>query len=157
MTSPLTKTMVTASSILPWRFVKKTRKNLSKLAIAVAFHDLGIWTNQTCDYLEPSQQLAHDYLVKYGQEDWCDEIAAMIGLHHKIRPYKAKPNWLVEPFRKADWTDVSQGMLKFGLASSTVAEILAHFPNAGFHKRLLALSKQRLQTHPFKPLPMLRF
>ena len=34
---------------------------LEKLSIAAAFHDLGIWTNNTLDYIEPSAQLAREY------------------------------------------------------------------------------------------------
>lgn len=80
----------------------------------------------------------------------------MIEQHHKLRKYKANPGWLVEPFRKADWIDVSRGNLKFALPSALVTEILTVFPNAGFHKRLFALTRQRLKTHPFSPLPMMR-
>ena len=80
----------------------------------------------------------------------------MIEQHHKLRTYKANPGWLVEPFRKADWVDVSRGRLSFGLPAAFVAETLSTFANAGFHKRLVALTKQRLKTHPFSPLPMMR-
>ena len=33
---------------------------LEKIALAAAFHDLGIWTAHTFDYLEPSIDLACD-------------------------------------------------------------------------------------------------
>ena len=41
--------------------VAQTSKNteqLEKLAIAAAFHDIGIWTDRTFDYLPPSVRLA---------------------------------------------------------------------------------------------------
>ena len=129
---------------------------MSKVSIAVAFHDLGIWTNNTYDYLDPSKQLAREYLVKTNQDSWSDEIETMIEQHHKIRKYKSNSSWLVEPFRKADWIDVSRGRLKLGLPFTDVTEILSKFPNAGFHIRLISLTKQRLKTHPFSPLPMMR-
>lgn len=129
---------------------------MSKVSIAVAFHDLGIWVNNTYDYLEPSKQLAREHLAKSHQAGWSEEIETMIEQHHKLRKFKGNPSWLVEPFRKADWIDVSCGKLKFGLPSAFVAETLAKFPNSGFHKRLIALASQRLKTHPFSPLPMLR-
>jgi hypothetical protein len=71
-----------------------------KLSIAAAFPDLGIWANNTYDYLGPSQQLAREYLAKTGQGAWSEEIETMIEQHHKFRKYKANPSWLVEPFRK---------------------------------------------------------
>lgn len=131
--------------------------NLPKLSIASAFHDLGIWANDTYDYLDPSKQLCRAYLAETGQCEWGEEIAAMIEQHHRIRRSPADPRWLVESFRKADWVDVTKGALKFGLDAALVTEILARFPNAGFHKRLVVLTVHRLRTHPFSPLPMVRF
>ena len=137
-------------------FCGDSTEALSKISIAVAFHDLGIWVNNTFDYLGPSKQLARAYLAKSNQGAWSEEIETMIGQHHRLRKYQTNPGWLVEPFRKADWIDVSRGWLKFGLSSALVAETLSTFPNAGFHKRLIALTRQRLKTHPFSPLPMMR-
>jgi len=137
-------------------FCGDSAETVNKVSIAVAFHDLGIWANHSFDYLGPSKQLAREYLAGAGLGDWSEEIEAMIEQHHKLREYKAHPNWLVEPFRKADWIDVSRGTMKFGLPCALVAEILAKYPNAGFHKRLIALTMQRLKTHPFDPLPMMR-
>lgn len=129
---------------------------LSKVSIAVAFHDLGIWANNTYDYLGPSKQLAREHLAKTNRGAWSEEIETMIEQHHKIRKYNANPSWLVESFRKADWIDVSRGRLKFGLPSASVLETLSRFPNAGFHKRLVALTRQRFKTRPFSPLPMMK-
>lgn len=137
-------------------FCGENAESKSKVSIAVAFHDLGIWANNTYDYLGPSRRLAREYLAKTNQDAWSEEIETMIEQHHKLRKYKANPNWLVEPFRKADWIDVSRGKMKFGLPSVYVAETLSRFPNAGFHKRLIVLTRQRLRTHPFNPLPMMR-
>lgn len=128
----------------------------SKVSIAVAFHDLGIWANNTYDYLGPSRQLAREYLARSNQGAWTEEIETMIEQHHKLRTYKANPGWLVEPFRKADWIDISRGRLTFGLPSTFVAKTLSRFPNTGFHKRLMVLTKQRFKTHPFSLLPMIR-
>jgi hypothetical protein len=137
-------------------FCEESAETTNKVSIAVAFHDLAIWTNNTFDYLEPSKQLARDYLAKTNQGAWSEEIEAMIEQHHKIRKYITNSSWLVEPFRKADWIDVSRGSLKYGLPSAQITEILETFPNAGFHKRLIELTMQRLKSHPFSPLPMMR-
>ena len=80
----------------------------------------------------------------------------MIREHHKILPYRDRPDSLVEPFRKADWIDVSRGLLPFGLSRPFVADVLATWPNEGFHRRLVQLSLMRLRTHPWSPLPMFR-
>lgn len=132
-------------------------ENMDKVSIAAAFHDLGIWTNRTFDYLGPSRQLAREYLVCAGHGAWAEEIEAMIEQHHKVGKYRYHPDWLVESFRKADWIDISLGMLTFELPSPFVKDVLTRFPNAGFHKRLTVLTVRRSFTHPLSPLPMMRW
>lgn len=129
---------------------------VEKIAIAAAFHDMGIWTDGTFDYLPPSIRLAEAYLAGTDRADWTPEIVEMILQHHKISRYRANPHWLVEPFRRADWADVSGGVLAFGLPWRFVRKLYAQWPSAGFHKRLVQLELRQLGTHPFNPLPMLR-
>ena len=128
-----------------------------KIAIAAAFHDLGIWTEKSFDYLVSSQLLAQRYLEKNFKASWCKEIDAMIGEHHKLTRYRANPSWLVEAFRKADLIDLSGGLIRFRLPDDFVSDVLEAFPNAGFHKKILDLSLQRLKSHPFSPLPMMKW
>jgi hypothetical protein len=127
---------------------------LDRIATAAAFHDMGIWTDHTFDYLQPSVRLACAHLARSGQEEWTVEITAMILEHHKISPYRE--NGLVERFRRADWVDVSMGLFTFGLPREFVNEVRSTWPGAGFHKRLAQLEFQHLKTHPWNPLPMMR-
>lgn len=129
---------------------------LQKLSIAAAFHDLGIWTDHTFDYLQPSIRSAGTHLARIDREAWVPEITAMILEHHKVSAYRGDPQWLVEPFRRADWIDISRGLCTFGLPRRLLGEIFSTWPSAGFHKRLLQLSLQRLRSHPWSPLPMVR-
>ena len=137
-------------------FCGESEEAIEKVSIATAFHDLGIWANNTFDYLGPSRQLARVHLAEIHREGWGEEIEAMIEQHHKVSKFSGHPGWLVEPFRKADWIDVSKGMLRFGLTPAFVNEVMARFPNSGFHRRLMALTWQRLKTHPLSPLPMMK-
>lgn len=127
-----------------------------KIVIAAVFHDLGIWTHKTFDYLPPSIELAKAHLRRIGREAWTDEIEAMIREHHKISRYKGDLHPLVEPFREADWIDLSGGLMTFGLSRGFVRVVQATWPDAGFHKRLMELELEHLRTHPWNPLPMLR-
>jgi hypothetical protein len=131
-------------------------EQLEKIAIAAAFHDLGIWTARTFDYLEPSAGLASAHLARGPRAAWAPEVSQMIFEHHKISRYREHPEWLVEPFRRADWADVSHGLVTFGLPRSLLREVFAQWPDAGFHRRLVQLSLGRLKSHPWSPLPMLR-
>ena len=129
--------------------------DLEKLAIAAVFHDLGIWTNGTFDYIAPSIALAHDYLVSREREDWSAEVEEMIAQHHKITS-TIDPDSLTEAFRRADWIDVTRGLRRFGMPRPFVARVFAAWPNAGFHWRLVTLTVDRFRRHPLTPLPMVR-
>jgi len=133
------------------------RVELEKIAVAAVFHDLGIWTSHTFDYIAPSVALARDHLVARARPDWVPEIEAMIVDHHKIRPSQANRSSLVEPFRRAAWIDVSRGLRAFGVRRSFVASVFRVWPSAGFHWRLLQLEADWFLKHPLAPLPMVRF
>jgi len=128
----------------------------NKIAIAAAFHDLGIWTAGTFDYIEPSMKLATAHLAQSGQGAWAPEIETSIRLHHKLSRYRPHPEWLTEPFRRADLVDLSRGVVRFGLPRGFIKDLYARWPSAGFHTRLVQLSLTRLKTHPLSPLPMVR-
>lgn len=126
----------------------------ARAAIAACFHDLGIWTDRTFDYIEPSARLAEAYLRDQGQGAWIAEVLLMVREHHKLSRYRDGSR--IEAFRCADWLDVSLGLVRFGVPADYVREVRAAFPNAGFHRRLLQLGLRRLLTHPWSPMPMLK-
>ncbi|HET9474433.1 MAG TPA: hypothetical protein VFO82_11095 [Steroidobacteraceae bacterium] len=130
---------------------------IDKIAVAAAFHDLGIWTAQTFDYLAPSADLACDHLRCTGHGDWQEDIAGMIHEHHKVRRYRGTGADVVEPFRRADWIDVSRGLLSFGLPRTVLRAIFLKWPNAGFHKRLVQLTLREARAHPLRPIPALKW
>ena len=130
--------------------------SLEKIAVAAVFHDLGIWTHHTFDYIAPSVALAREHLMACARADWLPEIEAMIVEHHKITSAHPDRASLVEPFRRADWIDVSRGLRTFGLPRSFIASVFAAWPDAGFHWRLLELTVDRFRKHPLTPLPMVR-
>ena len=132
------------------------RSEVEKIAVAAVFHDLGIWTNGTFDYLTPSMALAHDYLVARRREDWIAEVERMIADHHKITRSATGSDSLVEAFRRADWIDVTRGLRGFGIPRPFVARLFATWPDAGFHWRLVTLTLDRVRHHPLTPLPMVK-
>lgn len=128
---------------------------LRQVVIAACFHDIAIWLDDTFDYLTPSRQYAEHYLEQQGLAEWADVIGPMIEQHHKITPYKGHK--LAEIFRRADWIDVTLGLRRFGLRSSETRKVRTTFPNAGFHPFLLRRSGRELLSHPWNPLPMMRW
>lgn len=128
-----------------------------KIAIAAAYHDIGIWTHGTFDYLEPSMEDCRVYLTAIGRSDWTPEISTMIREHHKLTAWRDNADWLVEPFRQADLIDLSRGLVSFGLPPALRSAVFDAWPSLGFRRRLVQLTLQRLRRHPLSPLPMLRF
>jgi hypothetical protein len=128
-----------------------------RIAVAAYFHDVGIWTDDTFDYLAPSAARALAWLARTSRDPWSGEVSRMIAEHHKITAYIATDGELVEAFRRADWIDVMLGTRRFGLERSFVSEVRAAFPNAGFHRRLLDLGWRRCVSHPLNPLPMMHW
>src|SRR5215207_5722875 len=98
----------------------------TKLTIAACFHDLGLFTHETLDYLPPSADHAREYLVQQGLEAWSGEISTMIDQHHKVR--RIGSGGLAELFRKADLIDFSLGLFRFDIGRSTVKEIKRSYP-----------------------------
>jgi hypothetical protein len=133
------------------------RDTEEQVLIAAAFHDLGIWTDRTFDYLAPSCRLAHEYLVSRGLEPSWPEVALIIQQHHKLRAYRGPFALSVESFRRADLVDVSLGLIRFGLAPQFVRSVRGALPNAHFHARLVALTGRQFLRSPLHPLPMVRW
>jgi hypothetical protein len=125
-----------------------------KIALAAVFHDLGIWSDHTVDYLPPSARRLRERLEASGQQAWSGELSRMVELHHKLTPCRGEP--LVEAFRRADLVDLSLGLVRFGLPRAYVREIQTRFPSAGFHLRVVQLVGGYALTHPLRPLPMFR-
>ncbi len=132
------------------------REQLEQVMIAACFHDAGIWLDNTFDYLKPSQYRANNYLVREGKSQWSHAVCAMIMEHHKITAYAGDNKALVETFRKADWIDVSMGLMTFSLPRHTIKQIREAFPYLGFHSMLTRLTARNLLHHPLKPLPMFK-
>lgn len=128
-----------------------------KLMIAAAFHDIGLWTENTLDYIAPSVHPAMHYLEQQGLADWSEEISLMITEHHKIRRFGDKRYPLVEVFRRADLVDLSRGLVRFGLSRRFLRELNACFPNAGFHAGLMRKAGRWLKKHPLRPAPMIKW
>ena len=130
------------------------KDNEKKYAIAAVYHDIGIWTKQTIDYLGPSMEQSKNFLAHTSRDEWIEEISLMIYWHHKWSGYKGQYAGTVGNFRKADWIDVSLGFLTFGINKTAVEKTRKAYPNLGFHRFLLRKISGNLLKHPFNPLPM---
>lgn len=80
-----------------------TAEEFEILSIAAAFHDIGIWTDKTFNYLQASADHAKTYCTNHAISDEIAEvIQTIINNHHKIS--KCRNSYLAEIFRQADLT-----------------------------------------------------
>ena len=130
--------------------------DIRNLAIAAAFHDIGIWTGNTFDYLAPSIALARKYCTdKEIDSTSRAEIEITINEHHRLSVIKTSE--LAEVFRQADLVDLSWGLIRLGRKSNYIKLMKKKFPNKGFHYNLLKFFLKNLIRHPLKPLPMYKW
>lgn len=128
-----------------------------KLAIAAVFHDIGLWSDRTVDYLPPSVREATRYLRGAGHDDWVEEIGLMIDLHHQLRAVRDDRFPLVEVFRQADLVDVSRGLVRFGLPRDFVRAVRNTIANDGFHRFLARTGAGWFRQHPLTLPPFIKW
>ena len=129
------------------------QRDIKTMSIAVAFHDIGIWTNKTFDYIQPSIDLAKLYcLINSIDTASIVDIELIIRDHHKLS--KIKNNRLAEIFRQADLIDLSLGLIRKQIDNTVIRMIKNSFPNKGFHLYLCRLFMRNLFLNPLRPLPM---
>lgn len=128
-----------------------------ELALASVFHDLGIWSDRTFDYLAPSLARARDHLTQRELGVSGATVAHAIDNHHVLRRIRGGPSADVsEAFRRADLVDLTRGFVPFGLDRGFVRDVLRAFPNQGFHRFLLRTAVAWTFSHPLRPVPVLR-
>jgi hypothetical protein len=128
------------------------QEGTDKFAIAAAFHDLHVF--DSFDYLGPSAASATRFLRDSGKGQWLPEVAAMIASHHKLTAYRGDFAEFVEPFRRADWIEMTFGTLRFGLPRDYIREVARAFPNSAFYPWTVLRSASRwLIRHPLNPAP----
>lgn len=130
--------------------------DLERLAVAAAFHDVGIWLDETFDYLGPSAYRADVYLRSIGHAAWIADVRAMIEQHHKVFPWLGRSELFVDAFRRADWLDVTFFVLPSSLPRRYFKALLEAFPRAGFHGRIAKIAASWIRHNPTRPLPMFK-
>ena len=132
-----------------------TEYEQKQLAIASAFHDIGIWTANTLDYLQPSIELAEKYLNQHQLAQWTESVKDIIDNHHKLTPFKN--NSLAESFRKADLIDLTFGFIKFGISSAQINENKKLYPSLGFQPYIFKEVLKNIVKHPLNPMPIMKW
>ena len=111
------------------------------VAMALAYHDVGLWTDGELNYLEPSAKRMESYIKAEGvfEEKQIAIAREIIMQHHKFTDYSSSSkavDAMVNAIRKADWADATVGIIRFGLPASLLEAAYAKVPEAGFHAML---------------------
>src|SRR5882724_11126760 len=80
--------------------VGDSRVELDKIAVAALFHDLGIWTNNTFDYIAPSVAIARKTAVA-GRIISARRLDRRVARVTKVRPSGARSSRLSPPRGRA--------------------------------------------------------
>jgi len=118
-------------------FLHGERKYLPQIAVALVFHDIGLWTDSTLAYLEPSSNRAVlEGKGKFNEDDM-NLIKSIVYWHHKITSYDGPHADIVNAVRKSDWIDATMGVVTYGMPKLHINSVSQAIPNAGFHATLM--------------------
>lgn len=109
------------------------------IAFALAFHDVGLWTDGKLAYLEPSEDRAE--AARQARAPHLDAalIRDLIHWHHKVSAFQGPNAEVVNAVRKADWVDASGGRVRKGLSRRDILEVMSAIPPYGFYETLMRL------------------
>jgi hypothetical protein len=118
-------------------FLHGNEDKIHVIAAALVFHDLGLWTDGTLAYLEPSVNRAEEYFDKktFSKEDR-QLVKDIIYWHHKITPFDGPNSEVVNAVIKGDLIDASSGLFTRGMPRSHIQTVNNAIPEAGFHQTL---------------------
>lgn len=108
---------------------------------ALAYHDIGMWSDHDLAYLQPSvaQALAANEHGAMGYDPAL--LTDLIEYHHKVFPYRGDHADLVNAIRRADWVDATSGKVRKGLTRDQIDAVTAAIPVAGFPEILMRLAR----------------
>ncbi|PIB93390.1 hypothetical protein [Caulobacter sp. FWC2] len=93
------------------------------VAFALAYHDVGLWTDGKLAYLEPSEAQAEQ--ARQARAPHLDAclVCNLIHWHHKVTPFRGADAEVVNAVRKADWVDASGGRVTKGLSRRDILTV----------------------------------
>ena len=110
--------------------------------LALAYHDMALWTHRELAYLEPSIDDAEAAAADMGLDVDHDLLRAIIFWHHKFTRYRGPKERIVNAVRRADWCDATAGWIRKGVPRALVKSTVAAIPYEGFHRMLMRVGPE---------------
>jgi hypothetical protein len=129
---------------LPEWVEKELPEAMELAAMAIAYHKVALWTDKALDYLDPSAAQLETALTGKVTDKEMAIMKEIILQHHKVTDFSSETlgkagDALVNAVRKADWTDFTFGIVRFGMPAAVVEAAYDGIAGAGFHKMLTRL------------------
>lgn len=131
---------------LPEFVVEEMPNALNVLGVALAYHDIALWTDGELDYLDPSAKEMYKHVSQQENlltKEEMDIASVIIEEHHKLTSYtkgtNETVNALVNAARKADWADFTLGIVGWALPSGLLQAAYDAIPELGFHRMLAGM------------------
>jgi hypothetical protein len=115
---------------------------------------VGIWSDRTWDYLDPSVRRAREHLRRGGPGSTRARSSRRSRATTALR--RAREGGPVEAFRRADLVDVSRGGSGSGWTAASAARWWRRSPTPASHGIRVRTALAWRVRHPLRPLPMLR-
>lgn len=118
------------------------KDKLPAISAAIAYHDIGLWTDRTLKYIEPSCDRARiDLKTDFFITD-VNLIVDIIYWHHKVTEYDDEGSndlnrKIIEAVRKADWIDATFGFIPKGMPKAHIKTVMEKIAEEGFHDTLI--------------------
>ena len=140
------RTLTFTKYLLSDEALKEMPRAMDLAAVALAYHDVGLWSDKALNYLEPSSaQMVKGALndENFSSHD-VEIMKAIIEEHHKFTDFESDrfnstAIELINSVRKADWADFSMGVIRFGMPAALIEAAYDAIPEAGFHAMLFGM------------------
>jgi hypothetical protein len=116
--------------------LKGDRSHDKAIATALVFHDIGLWTDNTLAYLEPSWRRAQEKIAADFSQEEQQLVHDIILWHHKITAFDGPHADVVNAVRRADWIDATQGYSRQGMPGTHIDLVSSQIPPQGFYDTL---------------------
>eukprot|EP01083_Nonionella_stella_P017752 49731_1 len=132
-------------------FRKNRAKYMELMEVAEVYHDIGLWSGDAVNHVYPSiafmnkQNFTETSNNKYSEDD-IELIYDMAKYHHKLTAFSSGDKLhdsIVNAFREANFVDLSEGYLKWGIPARIVRKVRETIPDThpGFHDILTRVGK----------------
>ena len=125
--------------------VKKFPDAMDVAATAIAYHRVGLWTDNNLNYLQSSKEQLETALGSSVPSEEMNIMREIILQQHKVTDYtninmSPEENDLINAVRKASWADTTMGLIRFDLPAPLLEAAYNQVQGMDFHKKIFEMT-----------------